>query len=133
MPTVRRRVPTPLVLLGLALSGCSSPAEPALESACLPAVRVGDVVYQLAPDETLSPTVSPTGVVAVVQRLNPDCPDTPGVDGGVLVSDGDSNFFPIGTLLRSIPGVPTTERIAVEWLGEWLVLVPDGAGSGGAA
>jgi len=133
MRTLFRHLPIPIVLLGLALYGCSSPTEPSFESACLPAVRAGDIVYQLAPDDTVPPDVSPTGVVAVVQRLNPVCPDTPGATGGALVRDGDSNFFPVGTLLRSIPGIPTTERIAIEWLGEWLVLEADGAGSGGAA
>lgn len=124
--TSASRALIPTVLLGLVLAGCSSPAEPSLESACLPAVRVEGIVYQLAPDERLSTDASP-GVVAVVQRLNPVCPDAPGAPGAALIADGDSNFFPVGTTLHGIPGVPATERVTVEWLGEWLVLEAEDA------
>lgn len=116
----------PIALLTLAASGCSSPTEPSLESGCLPAVRVGDTLYQLDPDERLSADALPSGIFAVVQRLNAVCPDTPGAPGEGLVADGDSNFFPVGTSLHSIPDAPVAERVAVEWLGEWLVLEADG-------
>lgn len=119
----------PIVALALSLSGCSSPAEPSLESACLPAVLLGGTVYQLAPDERPPAEAPPAEVVAVVQRLNAVCPDTPGAPGAPLVADGDSNFFPVGTTLHAIPGVSPMERVAVEWLGEWLVLEAE-AGSG---
>lgn len=120
---------TPALLLVIVVAACGNPSGPGAQGDCDLVVRVEGVLYAYHAEEQVPVGFSPDVPYASVAGTK-DCVDL--VENGQpvthvlaahVLADGESTFLPAGTPLYPAADFDVTDRLVVQWNGEWVFVV----------